>query len=60
MTCRNDFCIYWDGDQCLLGTIELDEIGCCRSCITVHLEEDLLEAVRASAREKFKKQDDFS
>lgn len=53
MRCENRFCIYYEGDACLLDDITLDMLGQCESCIYVNLPESLLDRVRAQMRATF-------
>lgn len=42
MLCDNNFCIYWEYDNCSLDEITLDARGCCNDCIFVPMKEDEL------------------
>lgn len=46
MKCENLFCVYYENYACLLQEIELDIMGCCKSCIYVNIPENELEKLR--------------
>ena len=46
MQCENTFCIYWENEQCILREISLDILGCCKNCIYVNIDDNILQAAR--------------
>ena len=55
MQCENIFCIYWEQNQCRLESVSLDELGSCKECINVKVEEELLSKKRAELLEAYKR-----
>lgn len=53
MNCENKFCIYYENHVCILGTIDMNALGCCDSCIYIDLDESVLREARSKTREKF-------
>ncbi len=45
--CENNWCIYNRGLLCLLSSIDLDELGICRTCTMVDMDAEELEARKA-------------
>ena len=46
MICDNDYCIYWDNNECILNEIHLNNMGVCESCISITISEKELERLR--------------
>ena len=46
MNCKNNFCIYWKDDQCILAENSLDGQGCCEDLIYVNIDEKILKPKR--------------
>jgi len=44
--CENYLCRYWKDDECILDSICLDIMGCCKECICVDIDKDILEVFR--------------
>ena len=49
-TCENRFCVYWEGSNCVLDSVSLDELGLCSDCVYVVIEEDILQKKREVLR----------
>ncbi len=52
MQCENKFCIYNNKNGCILDEIELDILGCCKSCIYIKISEEELEKRKKEALHK--------
>ena len=52
MICENEYCIYNDGFDCTLKSIELNNMGICTSCIMITLDKDILEAYKQQQLKK--------
>ena len=50
--CENTFCIYWEGDKCILLDVRLDESGVCTDCIQMEIEQQISKATRQALLEK--------
>ena len=47
LPCENNWCIYNRRLLCLLSSIDLDELGICRTCTMVDMDAAELEARKA-------------
>ena len=56
MICENNFCIYWEDDNCILDEISLNTFGCCEECICVNIEEEYLKIKRKELLDKYEKE----
>lgn len=46
MDCENEYCIYWDKEQCTLSATALDFRGMCKECMLVSLSDEELFHIR--------------
>ena len=53
MRCENDFCIYWEENECTLKEIAVNAAGLCDDCILVNIEQDFLKEKRKQLLDKF-------
>ena len=51
--CENEVCIYQKNDSCILKKIDLDNVGCCQSCIYVNIDEEQLKLAKQKLLDKF-------
>ena len=59
MECRNDLCVYYSYNSCLLDEIEVNEVGMCASRINVAFTEEELSKKREEALERFEREADW-
>ena len=52
MICENDYCIYWDNNECILNEIHLNNMGVCESCISITISEKELKRLRKEQLEQ--------
>ncbi len=52
MICENDYCIYWDKNECILNEIHLNNMGVCESCISITIPEKELKRLRKEQLEQ--------
>ncbi len=52
MICENDYCIYWDKNECILNEIHLNNMGVCESCISITIPEKELKRFRKEQLEQ--------
>ena len=57
MNCLKELCIYQKDDKCMLDSIELDNNGCCESCIFVNIPSNLLEYEKENLRRRLEGKD---
>ena len=50
MYCRNEFCVYWNKNNCTKGEIELDRRGTCLNCIYIMFDTGHVEEERKRSR----------
>ena len=46
VSCRNDICVYWKNDECMLEAIDINEAGFCNDYISVNIPSEELEYYR--------------
>lgn len=46
VSCRNDICVYWKNDECMLEAIDINEAGFCNDYISVNISSEELEYYR--------------
>lgn len=46
MNCENNFCVYWEDENCILDNVSLDVLGCCKACILVEISDQDLKQAR--------------
>ena len=46
MQCENEYCIYWENNNCVLDEISLDIKGCCTECIMIDIDREIMNKQR--------------
>ena len=46
MICENNYCIYWNENDCILVEIYLNNLGICESCINISIPDEVLAKLR--------------
>lgn len=54
VSCRNDICVYWKDNECILKFIDINEAGFCDDYISVNIPSEELENYRREHLEDLK------